>query len=292
MRLARPVVAELAAALVLASVAPCEAAPAARPPTSVVTQRLGGAAAADGWRYVAWGGGDGQVTVLDDVAGSTSIFGLGRDCDRVYPLSGSHGFFLVNCDIQGRAGIESSQFVLDVQTGVVTALAGTGWTSIGRNWVQGTGDDGLGPFAIYLNWHTGDTITEGLPGSGEMRLPYDLDSPGLDTVAPPTARDFVAGRAGALELVGRSVRFVSWSDDTRLGSCRPECSLVSVTGAVALWSDGSATLSGYVPASGRRLHWKLPADAVVRGATARRVYYLAPRQFDPQFFRLKTFRWR
>jgi hypothetical protein len=36
----------------------------------------------------------------------------------------------------------------------------------------------------------------------------------------------------------------------------------------------------------------MPEDAAVRGSTQRRVYYLKPLMFDPQFFTLNSFRWR
>src|SRR5436305_14964128 len=166
MRLAPLVVAACTALLLVAS-ADCQAASAPkRPRSTLIVSRLGGAAAVDGWRYVAWGGGDGQVAVLDDSTGTTMRFGLGQDCDRSYPLSGSHGFFLVNCGLGGRAGAETSQFVLDVTTGEVTALGPDGWDLIGRNWLQGSGDDGVSPFAVYSNWRTGETVTEGLSSSG------------------------------------------------------------------------------------------------------------------------------
>jgi hypothetical protein len=47
-----------------------------------------------------------------------------------------------------------------------------------------------------------------------------------------------------------------------------------------------------VPASGRRYAWRLPESAEVRGSTGRRVYYLLPLELDPQYFELKSFRWR
>lgn len=286
MCLVRALVAALATALVVAAVAP--AAPVRKPrSTVVVAKRTNGAAAVDGVRYAAWGGGGGRVAVLDELYGSRLLFDLGRKCVSVLPLSGSDAHFLVNCGTVGPQGVETHQYILDASTGRADALDQGGYSLLGRQWLQGSGEDQFGHYVVYTNWHTGETITE---GAGRARVPYDLDSPNLDPVGP-AATSFVVGGSRALERIGRTIHLVGWDGDQPLHKCAHACAPLSVSSGLALWSDGPTTLYGYAVGSGRYYRWRVPEAAAPRGSTGRRIYYLMPLEFDPQFFALKSFRW-
>jgi hypothetical protein len=293
MSLARAHVVALAAALVVVALpAAVAAAPFSKPRSFVVTKRTGGAAAVDGSHFAAWGGGRGQVTVLDERTLARYLFGLGRDCDRVLPLSGGGGHFLVNCGVSGAAGAENHEYLLDAADGSATSLGDGRYALVGSQWLQGSGEDDFGRYVVYTNWHTGESITERVGEAGHARVPYDLDSTGLDQVAAP-AGNFVVGSGHALERVGRSIHLLGWADgDRTLHKCAYSCSALSVKGGLALWTDGPGKLYGYAIGSGRSFRWRIPDDAVVRGSTERRVYYLTPRALDPQFFRFNAFRWR
>jgi hypothetical protein len=276
----------LAAALVMSAAAP--AAPVLKPRSTVVAKRTNGAAAVDGARYAAWGGGGGRVAVLDERNGSRQLFDLGRKCDSVLPLSGSDAHFLVNCGTTGPQGVEKQQYILDASTGTAEALDQSGYSVLGREWLQGRAEDAFGQYFVYTNWHTGETITE---GAARTRVPYDLDSANLDPVGP-AATTFVVGGSRALERVGRTIRLVGSDGDQALHKCAHACAPLWVTGGLALWSDGPTTLYGYAIGSRRRYRWRVPEAAAPRGSTGRRIYYLMPLEFDPQFFALKSFRWR
>jgi hypothetical protein len=260
-----------------------------KPRATIVAKRTGGAATADGSRFAAWGGGSGRVAVLNERTGARQLLSLGQDCDRVLPISGSGGHFLVNCGVNGPAGVETVQYLLDAADGSTTLLGHGGYSLIGSQWLQGSGEDSFGRFLVYSNWHTGETVTEGAFGK---RVPYDLDSTDLQQVAPAAA-NFVVGSKHALERVGRSIHLVGWGDgDRTIHKCAHSCTVLSVEGGLALWTDGPGTLYGYAVASRKRFSWRMPEDAAVRGSTQRRVYYLKPLMFDPQFFTLNSFRWR
>jgi hypothetical protein len=122
-------------------------------------------------------------------------------------------------------------------------------------------------------------------------VPYDLDSANLDPVGP-AATSFVVGGSRALERVGRTIHLVGLDGDQSLHKCAHACAPVSVSAGLALWSDGPRTLYGYALGSGRRYRWQIPEPAAPRGSTGRGIYYLMPLEFDPQFFALKSFRWR
>jgi hypothetical protein len=149
---------------------------------------------------------------------------------------------------------------------------------------------------VYTNWHTGETRSEGEAPSGEIRTPFDLDSENLDAVAL-AGEDFVVGQGLALEQVrsrGRySIHLMGRMDDRQLASCSRTCHPVSMKGGLALWSDGSTKLFGYqLRSPHRRREWRVSSDAVVRGVTARRIYYLTPSTSSPQFTDLRSFAWR
>jgi hypothetical protein len=290
MALARCIVVALLMALVVAAGA--QAAELRKPRTTVVVKRTKGAAAVDGSRYAAWAGAGGRLAVLDERSGSRDLFDLGRECDHVLPLSGSGGAFLVNCSVTGVLGVENHQYILRARSGSAELIDGTGFAQLGRQWLQGSGEDRFGRFLVYTNWHTGETITEGAAPRGGTRVPYDLDSGGLDAVAPPAGDAFVVGGAHALERVGREVHLVGWDGDTTLHRCAHACAPLSLKGGLALWNDGDGRLYGYALASGRRFAWRVPDAAEFRGSTGKRVYYLTPLALDPQYFALKSFRWR
>lgn len=283
----RAVAALLAAALLMCPAA--FAAQLAKPRSTVVVKRTKGAAAVDGSRYAAWGGAGGRLAVFDERRGRRALFDLGRHCDHVLPVSGGRSTFLVNCSVTGTLGVERHQYLFDAAHGSAKLLDGTDFAQVGGQWLQGNGEDRFGANVFYTNWHTGETITEA--AAGRSRVPYDLDSRGLDAVAP-AASDFVVGGSHALERVGRTIRLVGWDGDTTLHRCAHDCAPISLKGGLALWSDGDGKLYGYAPASGRRFAWRVPESAEMRGSTGRRVYYLLPLALDPQYFALKSFRWR
>ena len=262
-----------------------------KPRTAQIAKRTGGAATVDGSRFAAWGGGGGRVAVLDERTGARHLFGLGQKCDRVNPIAGSASHFVVNCGVGSAEGVGKIPYLLDASDGSTRPLDQGDYSLMGRQWLRGSGDDQFGHFVAYTNWHTGETVTEGDDASGE-HVPYNLDSPGLDQIAP-AARTFVVGGPSALERVGRSIHLVGWANgDRTLQRCAHDCAPLSVEGGLALWSDGPGALYGYAVASGKRFRWRMPEDGVVRGSTARRVYYLKPLRFDPQYFEYRSFRWR
>jgi hypothetical protein len=268
--------------------AAASAAHLSKPRPTVVVKRTKGAAAVDGSRYAAWGGPGGLLAILDERSGSHRLVDLGEECDHVLPIYGSGGAFLVNCSLTGALGVETHQYLVDAASGEAQSLKESGFAEVGSNWLQGSGEDRFGPYLVYRNWHTGETITEA--ATGRSRVPYDLDSRGLDAVAP-VARDFLVGGSHALERVGRTIQLAGWEGNTVLHRCAHDCAPVSLEGGLALWSDGDGKLYGYALASHRQYAWRVPTSAEARGSTGRRVYYLVPLPLDPQYFTLNSFRW-
>ncbi len=279
--------AALAAALIACSVA--SAAPLPKPHSTFVVKRTKGAAAVDGSHFAAWGGAGGMLAVFDERRGARQLFDLGQKCDHVLPISGGRSTFLVNCSVTGVLGVENHQYLFDAAHQSARLIEGGGYAQVGSQWLEGSGEDRFGRFLLYTNWHTGETITEA--AASGARVPYDLDSHGLDAVAP-AASDFVVGGSHALEKVGRTIRLVGWDGDRTLHRCAHDCTPLSLKGGLALWTDGDGRLYGFALASGRRYAWRVPDSAEVRGSTGRRVYDLLPLALDPQYFALKSFRWR
>jgi hypothetical protein len=287
-------VALLSALFLLLAAGP--AAAAVRHPVRTVHARgVGGTIAVDGVHLVAYTGGSGRIALFDDRTGSTRKVGLGRTCNRVAPIDASDGFFLVNCGTNGPEGPIVQQVVFDARTGTATDLPLASYEQIGSEWVEGTTDSAGRDVVIYTNWHTGETRSEGEAPTGEIRTPFDLDSPNLDAVAL-AAKEFVVGSSLALEQVrsGRrySIHLMGRINDKRLRRCARACHPVSMKGGLALWMEGSTKLFGYGLRTRRRFEWRVSDSAIVRGSTARRVYYLTPSRSSPQNADLRSFRWR
>ncbi len=132
------------------------------------------------------------------------------------------------------------------------------------------------------------------PGPGKNQTPFDLDSPDLDPVAL-AGPEFVVGSSMALEQVragkGYAIHLVGPSTDRTIYRSAHRSQLISLKGGLALWQDGARRLLGYKLSSRRRLQWRIPDTAVVRGSTAHRVYYLTPRD-SSLFADLRSFAWR
>jgi hypothetical protein len=271
------------------------AAAVSHPRRNVLARGILGAAAVDGVHLVAWGGGSGRIALYDDRTGVTQRIPLTHTCNRVIPIDATDGFFLVICGTDTAEGATSRQIVFDATTGQETDLPLSTYERIGRQWVEGTDDSSGEQVVIYTNWHTGETRTEGEAPSGQVRTPFDLDSPNLDAVAL-AGKEFVVGSSLALEQVrsGRrySIHLMGRMDDRSLYRCTHACLPVSLKGGLAMWQDGSQRLFGYALRSGRRREWRVSDSAVVRGSTSRRVYFLTPSTSSPQFTDLRSFSWR
>ena len=266
------------------------------PQKTVLARGIGGAAAADGDHLVGWGGGHGRLAVYDDSTRTKTLVDLDRHCSRLVPIDASNGFFLVNCGVNGVDGPETSPIVVDSTTGATTDLPPGVYDRIGDQWVEGTVDSGARSVVVYTNWHTGETRSEGESPSGEIRTPFDLDSENLDAVAL-AAQNFAVGSARALEQVrsrGRySIHLMGRMDDKLIANCSHRCEALSMRGGLALWNDGSTKLFGYALKSPhRRREWRISGDAIVRGVTKQRIYYLTPSTSSPQFSDLRSFSWR
>jgi hypothetical protein len=266
------------------------------PKKTVLARGIAGAAAVDGDHLVAWGGGRGRLAVYDDQTRTKTLMDIGRSCSRIVPIDASKGFFLISCGINGPEGPETLPIVFDSLTGVTIDLPPGVYDRIGTQWAEGAIDQGGREVVVYVNWHTGETYSEGEAPSGDVRTPFNLDSANLEAVAL-AAENFAVGSGMALEQVrdrGRySVHLMGRMDDKRLARCAHACEALSMKGGLALWNDGPTKLFGYfLKSPHRRREWRVSEDAVVRGATKQRVYYLTPSTSSPQFSDLRSFSWR
>ena len=285
----------LLSAVVLLLAAESAAAAVSHPRKTVIAREIAGSVAVDGVHLVGYGGGSGRIALFDDRTGETRKVEPGRSCTRVLPIDAADGFFLVNCGMNGPEGPVTQQIVFDSSTDTAIDLPLNAYEQIGKEWVEGTMESSGRDVVIYTNWHTGETRSEGEAPSGEIRTPFDLDSPNLDAVAL-AAKEFVVGASQALEQVrsrGRySIHLRGRIDDRRIRRCGRACHPVSMKGGLALWSEGATKLFGYRLKTRRRFEWRVSDSAVVRGSTQKRVYYLTPSLSSPQFSDLRSFRWR
>jgi hypothetical protein len=266
------------------------------PKKTVLARGIAGAAAVDGDHLVGWGGGGGRLAVYDDVTRTKTLMDIGRSCRRVVPVDASKGFFLISCGINGSQGPETLPIIFDSTSGTTIDLPAGVYDRIGTQWVEGTAETGGGSVVVYVNWHTGETYSEGEAPEGEIRTPFDLDSANLDAVAL-AAKSFAVGSGMAIEQVrsGRkfSIHLMGRMDDRRLASCAHACEPLSMKGGLALWDDGETRLFGYqLKSPHRRREWRVSDTAIVRGATKQRIYYLTPSASSPQFSDLRSFSWK
>jgi hypothetical protein len=286
-------VALLLAGVLLLAVQPAGA--AVSHPKKTVLARGIGAGAADGGHLVGWGGSHGQLALYDDRDGTKSRLDLDRSCTRVVTLAAAGGAFLISCGTNGAAGAQTIPIVFDTATGTSVVLPDAVYDTMGTQWVEGTTESGGRSVVMYANWHTGEIRSEGEAPSGEVRTPFDLDSENLDAVAL-AAVNFAVGSGRALEQVrsGRrySVHLMGRMDDKRIANCSHKCLPLSMTGGLALWSDGDTRLFGYELRSPHRLRqWSVSDTATVVGVTKKRIYYLTPSSASPQFQDLRSFAW-
>ena len=285
----------LLTAVVLLLAADAAVAAVSHPPKKVHARGIAGSIAVDGVHLVGYGGGGGRIALYDDRTRTTRKVAPGRTCTRVLPIDAVDGFFLVNCGLNGAEGPVVQQIIFDSRTDTAIDLPLNTYEQIGKEWVEGTTESSGRDVVIYTNWHTGETRSEGEAPSGEIRTPFDLDSPNLDAVAL-AAKEFVVGASQALEQV-RSRRRYSMHlrgriSDRTLRRCARVCHPVSMKGGLALWSEGATKLFGYRLKTRRRFEWRVSDTAIVRGATEKRVYYLTPSTSSPQGLDLRSFPWR
>jgi hypothetical protein len=287
-------VALLLAVALLLGVQPATAA-VSHPKKTVLARGIAGAAAVDGDHLVGWGGGHGRLAVYDDTTRTKTLMDIGRSCSRIVPLDASGGFFLISCGVNGAEGPETFPLIFDTATATTIDLPAGVYDRIGTQWVEGTVQSGGRPAVVYVNWHTGETYSEGEAPIGDIRTPFDLDSENLDAVGL-AAESFAVAPGVALEQVrsrGRfSMHLMDRIDDRRLASCAHACRPLSMKGGLALWDDGSTKLFGYqMKAPHRRREWRVSDGAIVRGVTKQRIYYLTPSTSSPQFSDLRSFSW-
>lgn len=266
------------------------------PKKTVQARGISGAVAVDGDHLVGWAGGGGRLAVYDDLTRTKTLIPLDRTCNRILPVDASKGFFLITCGVNGREGPETFPLVFDTATATSIDLPPGVYNRIGTQWVEGVVDSGDRSVVVYVNWHTGETYSEGEAPEGDIRTPFNLDSENLDAVAL-AARSFAVGSGMALEQVKRrgrySMHLMGRMDDKRLASCAHACEALSMKGGLALWDDGPKKLFGYfLKSPHRRREWRVSEDATVRGATKQRVYYLTPSTASPQNSDLRSFSWR
>jgi hypothetical protein len=272
-------------------------------------------AATDGVRFVVWGEGGAQsaLVIRDDRTGVTRRVSLGRDCSYVLVAGASHRKVLASC--RG----PNTWMVVDVESGEMTPVGDEhtdeceAFGQIGRYWLLGAMPCNKGG-SFYRNWHTG--VEQGLgPTEGELRQPYDLDTPTLSALGP-RRRVFVVGSSRVLSRLStgrKRPRYVielrgPGSPGSKEGDlpnqqapplprrrfrCSSSCEPISIAGGLALWLDrGNTQLQGYALTKHRRLTWNMPVPAHILGATNTRVYYTTPNRSNQTLADVKSFRWR
>jgi hypothetical protein len=193
--------------------------------------------------------------------------------------------------------------VVDVESGEMTPVGDEhtdeceAFGQIGRYWLLGAMPCNKGG-SFYRNWQTG--VEQGLgPEEGELRQPYDLDTPTLRALGPPR-RVFVVGSSRVLSRLStgrKRPRYVielrGPGSRTRRFQCSGSCEPISIAGGLALWLDrGNTQLQGYALTKHRRLTWNMPVPAPILGATNTRVYYTTPNRSNQTLADVKSFRWR
>jgi hypothetical protein len=262
----------------------------------VLARGISGAAAVDGDHLVGWAGGGGRLAVYDEQTRIKTLWELGRSCNRILPIDASRGAFLISCGINGPEGSQTFPLIFDTLTNTTIDLPRGVYDRLGAQWAEGTIEQGDRTVVAYVNWHTGETYSEGEAPSGDIRTPFDLDSVNLNAVAL-AAENFAVGPGQALEQVksGRrySIHLMGRMDDKRLASCAHQCDPLSMKGGLALWEDGDTKLFGYgLKSPHRRREWRVSDGATVKGVTKQRIYYLTPSNSSPQNSDLRSFSWR
>jgi hypothetical protein len=176
-----------------------------------------------------------RLRLVDDAAGRTREVDLG-----CIPLGGSRGVFLVRCLREDGAYEPRLFFARTLETRPVRGAGPRDDLSgIGRRWVVGEVRDEAR--TVYLNRRTGERREEP-QADGLVRPARDLDSPGLERLAPQPAGGAVAFSRGPLTALLRFKRpELSLHRDgkrvTRLSRCRSGCDAVQVGQDRAAWAE-------------------------------------------------------
>jgi hypothetical protein len=258
------------------------------------------AAIADGARWWAYQPDLRTVRVVDDASERRATIALPVDAALI---AGGRGYFV----LAPTSDTSLPPYVLVARSGQVMPVAGVrdivhfAPFAIGRYWVAGVGGPIEAQTFIYFNWRTGEKqdFDEGVDAG--FREPRDLNSSGLDSIAPSARSDLTFLLDGGLLLTeggGRNIHqspnYLLLKDDDkparRIARCASTCNAISLGGGAVTWTD-SGLASLYDIHSGHTTRWRWPRGLDGENAVAhtrRRVLFSVPRG-DPGSFRT-TFR--
>ena len=202
-------------------------------------------------RYAAYQPSVGHIVILD-----TQI-SRARRIASLCPLGlAGSGFALLDCTGLLPPRFRTGTTVLDLATGRTTPVAGLmpneSLDSIGSQWAQGAvvgGTIGSPTLTlVFVNWHTGRTVTEPLHGP-----PRDLNSAALKVL--PFNR-LPGAHSGSAYLIAGTL----YAGSRRLRLCPDSCVGLDLSDGLVTWARGT-TAYGYVLASGRHISWHVPLAA-------------------------------
>jgi hypothetical protein len=152
------------------------------------------------------------------------------------------------------------------------------FTAIGRHWVRGFALRESGrSYALYVNWRTGDQVSETSLTEPDYERDLDSASLGPEPRSPVINEDPYYTqdsrlRSRAIYLRVRGKRML-------LSSCRRQCGEARLAHGLVTWTEGPRdnTVVAYAPVGSRRFRWKFASRpdgaAVLVDNTVRDVFF-------------------
>jgi len=248
---------------------------------------------ADGSRFAVYKAHPTKLTVVDAARKKRFRISVEPECS---PGDVARALLLLGCrspatgalrlhvvDLRSRAATQVPERTDQPDRGFDPATEGFG--EVGRRWLAGASAESGRVVRIYIDWRTGEKRTF---GEESAYTPRDLDSAGLEPVAPRRHEDFAfvfdapfsatptrrtaQGAPADLTLFSGGTAGRLGTRVARIDGCSNSCGSISIGAGIVSWASGRSARA-YLIRARRRLSWRFDRRLVPAGSNGQFVQH-------------------